>query len=99
MECQFCKSKDVELHEVEAPAIRLCTACREKLTTHIAVVCTGCDTLFWVRKTPENVMWAAEMSDLSPVHIMDNYLVHQIKSCKRCYAAVQEFMVSQTWVQ
>ena len=99
MECQFCKSQDVELHEIAAPAIRLCGPCRKKLSTHIAVICVGCDTLFWLRKTPGNVMQASQMSELPPAHIMDNYLIHEIKTCKRCYEAVKDFTARRDWVQ
>jgi hypothetical protein len=98
MECQFCKSKDVELHEVEGPAIRLCGPCREKLGTHIAVVCTGCDTVYWLLKTPANIMQASAMSDLSPVHIMDNYLIHEIKTCKRCFKVAKGYTVEGKWL-
>lgn len=96
--CTFCQNEG-ELHEVEAPAIRLCSTCREKLGTHIAVVCTGCDTVFWLRKTPENVARAAGMSDLSPLHIRENYIMHQISHCKRCLNVVKEFTAESKWVQ
>ncbi len=98
MKCAFCPSEG-ELHEVEAPAIRLCTDCREKLNTHIAVVCIGCDSLYWIRKTPENVMQAAGTSDLPPQHITDNLVIHEIKTCKRCYEGVKEFTAQVPWVQ
>lgn len=98
MKCQFCGNQG-ELHDIEVPAIRLCTVCREKLTTHIVVVCTGCDTLHWLPKTPQNVMQAAHMSGLAPDHIMDNYMLHEIKRCQQCYEALKEFSRSTTWKQ
>lgn len=96
--CTLCKNPG-ELHRVDNPDLRICTPCREKLGTHIAVFCSGCDTLFWLRKTPSNVMTASKMSDLAPEHIMQNYLVHELKSCKLCYDAAKDFMASAGWVQ
>jgi len=97
MKCQFCDGEGI--HVVENPPMRLCTSCREKLETHFAVICTGCNTLYWLPKTPQNIMRAAEMSGLDPAHIRDNYIFHEIKSCRRCYEAVQDFTVSKRWVQ
>jgi hypothetical protein len=99
MKCALCPTKSEVLHEVISPAIRLCSNCRTKLETHICVVCVGCSTAFWLKKTPGNVMQASQMSDLPPAHIMDNYLIHEIKTCKRCYEAVKDFTVSRAWVQ
>lgn len=90
--CTFCQHEG-ELHEVEAPAIRICTACRHKLETHICVICTGCDTLIWLPKTPDNVMIAAEYGGISPQHVMENPMLHQIAKCKNCYRGAKDFMV------
>ena len=91
--CTFCQNER-EIHEVDAPALRLCTGCRDKLNTHIAAICTGCQTLAWIPKTPENVMVAAELSGVPPEYIMDNCVVHQVKQCLRCYDPVSEYLVS-----
>lgn len=90
--CTFCQAPG-ELHQVESPAIRVCTACREKLQTHLAIICTGCDTLHWLRKTPQNVMIAAEMTGCLPQHIIDNPMMQAINSCQQCYKAAEEFTV------
>lgn len=96
MKCTFCKSQS-ELSEVESPAIRLCSFCRNKLKTYIAVICTCCNTLYWLPKTAGNVEKASEMSGQSPVEIMDNPVIHEIKSCKKCYE--NEFTVQGAWKQ
>ena len=96
--CTFCQSEG-ELHEAEAPIIRLCTPCREKLCTHLAVVCIGCNTLHWLPKTPQNIEAASRMSDLPPQHLVDNYIVHEIKTCKNCYRATSDYIVTQKWTQ
>lgn len=93
LKCAFCQNTG-ELHEVEAPAIRLCTQCREKLNTHIAVVCTGCDTLHWLPKTPGNVQTASEMSGIPMQELMEGCCIHQIKSCRQCYTGVQDYVKS-----
>lgn len=98
MKCTFCGNKG-KLHEVEAPAISVCMACREKLGTHIAVICTGCQTIHWLRKTPQNVATAARLSGLPIQHIQDNPMLHEIKTCRQCYAAVSDFTVTAAWVQ
>lgn len=98
MNCTFCQN-DGELHEVDSPAIRLCASCREKLGTHIAVICSHCQILYWLPKTPENVARACEMSDFTPEHIMENHVIHELKSCKNCYETVADFTAKVGWVQ
>lgn len=95
--CAFCERDGI--HQVEAPAIKLCDECRKKLDSHIAVVCTGCNVIHWLPKSAANVAAAAEMSGLLPDHIMENPIVHEIKFCKNCYVASAEFSKSAEWKQ
>jgi len=95
--CTFCQNDD-EVHETDNPDLRLCSTCREKLGTHIAVVCTNCDTLYWLQKTPQNAAIAADMSGLPVDHIMDNYMVHQIETCKRCFHVLEGLVHESKWV-
>ncbi len=93
--CTFCPNEQDELHETDNPDLQLCSTCREKLITHIAVICTNCNNLYWLLKTPQNVAIAADMSELSPQHIMDNYCVHQIGTCKQCFKVPEGYSVSK----
>lgn len=94
-QCILCQTEG-ELQQVESPAIRLCTRCTAKMQTHIPVVCTGCDTVYWLPKTADNVVKAARMSGLTPKHIMDNAMLQEIKYCKGC--SVQT-VAADKWVQ
>lgn len=91
--CALCPN-DAAL-DVEAPAIRLCLSCANKLRTHIAAICTGCNTCYWLPKTPQNVVIAAELSGLPLGHIQDECVIHQMASCKRCYEHMSEYVVSK----
>lgn len=95
--CAFCPNTG-PLHEVEQPHIKVCTKCRDKWGTHIVVVCTGCDTLYWLPKSPGNIQMASALSDLPLDHIMENYLLHEIKHCQKCPPAALD-LVTTGWVQ
>lgn len=94
--CRFCGGV-YDLYKIEN--INLCGRCRRKLKTHIAVVCTGCDTPHWLPKTANNVVTAAEMSGVAPERIKANYCIHRISRCKSCYEHVADFTHSAQWVQ
>ena len=83
--CSLCQNES-ELHKVDNPSIRVCGACRLKMQTMIPIVCTGCDTCYWLPKTPRNVMWAANYFGIDLQTIMEEPVLGSIVTCKYCIA-------------
>ena len=84
MRCGLCKKESELLHEVNEPLIRVCEDCRQKLHTHMACICTGCNRLAWIPKTPDNVNFAAGLSGMFIDYIMDHAIFHWVYNCRFC---------------
>jgi hypothetical protein len=96
MNCVFCK--EVALLGTDPPT---CVKCAERLQTHFAVYCDGCNTLYWLRKSPENVMFYAEQTGADPQYLLENAIVIQIPQCKGCLDYLRRWglVTEKEWMQ
>jgi len=81
MECKLCGG--IPRIGTEPPC---CSACGEMLQTHTAHICYGCNQVYWMPKTPENVMFLAETRGIPPQQIMSEAVYFEMSHCKRCLA-------------
>jgi len=97
IKCALCPNTE-ELTTLDYPPIRVCRSCLEKLKTKIATICEGCSTIYWIPKTLENAMQAGYYHGADPRQVMENQTLFMIKTCRRCYDRVKEFMQTAAWV-
>lgn len=96
MKCVFCK--ETALLGTEPPC---CQKCAEKLLSHFGIYCEGCDTLYWLPKTPENVDWFCKLANSTPQFVMENAVGLSVNRCKLCEKYLEKWGLRQEskWVQ
>lgn len=92
MKCHLCNK--VALLGSEPPT---CLDCQRMFEDHLAIICEGCSTLYWLMKSPENIMQCAEMYKVSPDHIMMNNFVGTLTHCKHCMGIKAELTKTTTF--
>jgi len=81
--CSLCPNEG-EMSHVDNPAMRACADCRKRMDTEIPIVCTGCDVVWWLPKTPQNVVIASQKFGKPPQEVMDCPVLGAVKSCRLC---------------
>lgn len=96
MSCIFCKG--VAILGSDPPT---CAKCAEMLETHIGCYCSGCETMYWVRKTPDNIMIFCDKHGVPPQYVLDNPVGHTINACQRCVEPARRMQLvhSSRWQQ
>lgn len=79
MKCYFCE------HEGKTcDGVVVCTECQKWLRKHIGVICLGCESIYWVVRTPESEKYAEEMPEMAPIMVFKGNIVYSIRACKFC---------------
>jgi hypothetical protein len=71
------------------------------LRTHTAHICYGCKVVYWMQKSPENVMFLAESRGIPPEQLVSEPIYFEMSHCKRCLEPARKLQLvhSASWVQ
>jgi len=84
MLCQICKEDNHWAEFTVSGVIHVCPECKVRFTHNILLVCTVCDSMCFIAKTPQNIERLQYFIRASLTHFLASDVIVPMYGCPHC---------------